>query len=159
GAETDFQLPLDGIAARTDSGRGINIEAIDIAVENDIHHPAKGADAVNATSRAGQGLNPLNGVDGNGIYVRLTEKATDRDAGHAPAIDQDQGIFLAQAAKVHRRPRIATGIRCPGSKMGVGGDAAVEKLFDIVPVRGGEIRLAGDIVRLNIGFETADVGV
>ncbi len=97
--------PLDPPLRRVAPGRhargGAQAGASKIVPQHHIDHASGGVRAKDAARGRGQGLDPIDGRERDGVQVRLKQVVGQWNARKPSAIDQDQGLRRAQAAKIN----------------------------------------------------------
>ncbi len=100
GARRDREQTLPGIAIAGDPGLGAHPHAIEMIVHDEVDHARDRVGAVDSGFAAGQHVDVLNEVAGDGVDVdrRIARKARNM----ATAIDQHQRALRAQIAQIEQ---------------------------------------------------------
>src|SRR6185437_65325 len=120
GAEQCRKLGLSGMPVLHRAVLRIEIDALEMLLEDEVHHAGDRISAVDRRCAAGDRLDSVNGRGGNGVQIDRHGRI-DRYGAHA--VDQYQVTVRSQAAKAQRRR--ASGRRGPGIDQLTGPDLSV----------------------------------
>jgi hypothetical protein len=138
------------------------VRAAIVSLQHQVDHAADRGGAVNAAGRGGQGLDPFDRAQGDGVEVALLQaRRARRQAGQPPAVDQDQGSLLADAAQVDRGIGAGGAVHILAGRdhLRVGRQPFAQVLVDIVLRRDGQVARPNDLIGLDVVLRAPDVGV